>query len=63
MSCRCGQPLSCTVKSYDMTWLSVMVGEPPVRVVDYGAVVAGSQTRGIVKSCGSQVLHDHAATS
>jgi hypothetical protein len=27
------------------TRLSVMVGEPPVGVVDYGTVVAGSQTR------------------
>jgi hypothetical protein len=27
------------------TGLSVMVGEPPVGVVDYDAVVAGSQTR------------------
>ena len=27
------------------TRLSVMVGEPPAGVVDYGAVVAGSQTR------------------
>jgi len=37
--CSCGYPMS------RQTGLSVRVGEPPAGVVDYDAVVAGSQTR------------------
>jgi hypothetical protein len=37
--------LQCATGMNRQTGLSVMVGEPPARVVDYGAVVAGSQTR------------------
>jgi len=34
-----------TYNTSRQTGLSVMVGEPPAGVVDYDAVVAGSQTR------------------